>query len=473
MIRWLKGKGVKVLEGMAMGFLKHKDPYGEMEKKLGEKIRRLSNTGIGKELGIEQNAKQGRIPLTKYDFYMKYYMSPSQNDFIYPLIEYLKVTTSGTMSKPKKYLLPKRAIEDNAKKTGLATLFAATHDGERSAFEMGDTFYMNIPGGSQIANYLYEIGGNQMVNFLKRCPDPNLPFHTKVDYFIDHYNEFDMAYMTVPTLFDDVLPRIPEPLNLKGFMTNDTSARVYKDEIKKYTGSYPRVAFGSTETLSSTIPSVEHPGDFIWDWRILYPEFLPEKKAVEFDKTHDGDLEVVHLLEVEKGERYQLVVSPYLMDHHRYLMPDIMECTALGDDALETDQPVFHYYSRADRIMDLHNFTRITEEELILMLRESGIPWVDFTAEKVNENHKDYMKIYIELSKPMSEEEVFSKLNRALTEFDRDWHDLVDFLKFVPLKVEVLPRGIFNRYLEEKDGMYRVERIGMKREWLDRLLSYR
>jgi hypothetical protein len=161
------------------------------------------------------------------------------------------------------------------------------------------------------------------------------------------------------------------------------------------------------------------------------------------------------------------------MDHHRYLMPDIMECTALGDDALETDQPVFHYYSRADRIMDLHNFTRITEEELILMLRESGIPWVDFTAEKVNENHKDYMKIYIELSKPMSEEEVFSKLNRALTEFDRDWHDLVDFLKFVPLKVEVLPRGIFNSYLEEKDGMYRVERIGMKREWLDRLLSYR
>jgi hypothetical protein len=107
------------------------------------------------------------------------------------------------------------------------------------------------------------------------------------------------------------------------------------------------------------------------------------------------------------------------------------------------------------------------------MLRESGIPWVDFTAEKVNENHKDYMKIYIELSKPMSEEEVFSKLNRALTEFDRDWHDLVDFLKFVPLKVEVLPRGIFNSYLEEKDGMYRVERIGMKREWLDRLLSYR
>ena len=473
MIRWLKGKGVKVLERMSTGFLKHKDPYGEMEKKLGDKIRRLSNTGIGRELGIVRGTDQEKIPLSKYEFYMKYYMSPNQSDFIYPLNEYLKVTTSGTMSKPKKYLLPKRAIQDNAKKTGLATLFAATHDGECSTFEMGDTFYMNIPGGSQIANYLYEIGGNQMVTFLNRCPDPNLPFHTKVDYFIEHYSEFDMAYMTVPTLFDDVLPRLPEPLNLKGFMTNDTSARVYKDEIKKLTGSYPKVAFGSTETLSSTIPSVEHPGGFIWDWRVLYPEFLPEKETVEFEKTYEENVDTVHLLEVEKGERYQLAVSPYLMDHHRYLMPDIMECIAVGDDALETDQPVFHYYSRSDRIMVLHNFTRITEEELILMLKESGIPWVEFTAQKVNENHKDFMKLYIELSKPMSENEIVDRLNGALVGFDKDWHDLVDFLKFVPLQVEVLPRGIFNRYLEEKEGMYRVERINMKQEWLDTLLSYR
>ena len=473
MIRWMKRKGVRALESMVTGFLKHKDPYGQMEKKLQTKIKKLSNTGIGKELGISKGIGQSKIPLTNYDFFMKYYNNPTKDDFMYPLTEYLKVTTSGTMSKPKKYLLPKQAIEDNAKKTGLATLFAATHDGESSSFEMGDMFYMNIPGGSQIANYLYEIGGKQMINILKRCPDPDLPFHTKVDYFVKHYKEIDLAYMTVPTLFDDVVPRIPEPLQLKGFMTNDTSARVYKDEIKKLTGSYPKVAFGSTETLSATVPSVEHPGGFIWDWRVIYPEFLPEEEKVEFKGVYDESVDTVHLQNVERGELYQLIVSPYLMDHHRYVMPDIMECIAIGDDALETDQPVFHYYSRADRIMVLHNFTRITEEELILMLKESGIPWVDFTAKKVNEDHKDFMKIFIELSKPMSEEEIVKRLNKALTDFDRDWHDLVNFLKFVPLKVEVLPRGIFNRYLEEKEGMYRVERINMKQEWLDRLLSYR
>ena len=473
MIRWMKRKGVKALEIMATGFLKHKNPSGRMEKKLQVKIKKLSNTSIGKELGINQSTGQRNIPLTKYDFFMKYYNNPTKTDFMYPLVDYLKVITSGTMSKPKKYLLPKQAIEDNARKTGLATLFAATHDGESSSFEMGDMFYMNIPGGSQVANYLYEIGGNQMITFLERCPDPNLPFHTKVDYFIEHHKEIYLAYMTVPTLFDDVVPRLSEPIKLKGFMTNDTSSRVYKDEIKKLTGSYPKVAFGSTETLSATVPSVDHPGGFIWDWRVVYPEFLPEKEIVEFERVYDEEVDPVHLQQVEKGKLYQLIVSPYLMDHHRYVMPDIMECIAMGDDALETDQPVFHYYSRADRMMVLHNFTRITEEELILMMKESGIGWVEFTAKKVNEEHKDFMKIFIELSKPMSEEKVMNRLNTALTEFDRDWHDLVNFLKYVPLKVEVLSRGIFNKYLEEKEGMYRVERINMKQEWLDRLLSYR
>ena len=194
---------------------------------------------------------------------------------------------------------------------------------------------------------------------------------------------------------------------------------------------------------------------------------------VEFEKVYVESVDPVHLQQVEKGELYQLIVSPYLMDHHRYVMPDIMECIAIGDNALETDQPVFHYFSRADRIMVLHNFTRINEEEMILMLKESEIPWVEFTANKVNQEHKDFMKLYIELSKPMDEKEIVNRLNRSLTEFDRDWHDLVNYLKYIPLSVEVLPRGIFNRYLEEKEGMYRVERINMKQEWLDRLLSYR
>jgi hypothetical protein len=200
---------------------------------------------------------------------------------------------------------------------------------------------------------------------------------------------------------------------------------------------------------------------------VVYPEFIP----LDEGEAPPEDSETVKLSEVEKGRRYRFVVTPYLTEIHKYLMPDVFECISHGDDCLGTDLPVFKYYSRGDKLVVLHNFTRIAEEELLQVMRDSGMGYVDFTARRETDGYRDHLKIYVELTEEKPVQEVHRSIGEALAEFDRDWRDLVEFLKYDPLKVELLPRGSFKRYLARQSGMYRVDRVQMRDEKLDLLLS--
>jgi hypothetical protein len=44
-------------------------------------------------------------------------------------------------------------------------------------------------------------------------------------------------------------------------------------------------------------------------------------------------------------------------------------------------------------------------------------------------------------------------------------------MRYIPLKIHILPDGAFSRYLANKPGMPRIERIGMRENRLDELLS--
>lgn len=468
----LKKAIIEVLKPRALGFLSDARYREKMEDKIRKKIRRISSITLGKELEVSVTTKLDEIPYNSYELYKKYYEDPRESHFLYNINDYVTTTTSGTMGRPKKYLLPKTAFKDNMGKTGLSSILVATHDGEKITFEIGDVAYTNVPGGNQIAAHLTEIAKKRNFGFVKNCPDPNLPFQTKVDYFVDNYKNIDMTFMTVTSLLDEIYPRIGEPFHLKAFMTQDASSRVFKDEIMKITGSYPKTTYGSTETLFASVASIEHPGCYIFDWRVIYPEFLPEDEALDhnapiFEEKHDS----VKLDEVEPGKRYQLVATPYLMEMTRYIMPDIMECIDTGDDVLGSNLPVFRYHARSDKIMVLHNFTRIAEEELLQVLKDAGVPFVDFTVKKELEGSREFMRMYLELSQPMDKELVYKKIDDRLTEFDRDWHDLKSFLKFHPLKIELLPKNSFRNYLYKKHGAPRIERIEMREERLKMLLN--
>ena len=204
----------------------------------------------------------------------------------------------------------------------------------------------------------------------------------------------------------------------------------------------------------------------------MYSEFIQEDDAVDsLGGLGPSGLDLMNIDHVKVGERYQLIATPFQTDMTRYVMPDIFECVADRDDILETEFPVFKYYARSDRIIVLHNFTRIAEDEILDILKESEIPFVEFTARRDLEGSRDYLHLYIELRKPVEMATMRAKISSLFNEYDRDWRDLSLFLGYDPLKITILPKGAFKRYLSRQKGMPKVERIIMKEERFKRLIS--
>ena len=462
-----------VLQYYSMDWLKNKNYAEKMGAKIRAHIARTSKTNIGQKLGISSNTGIREIPFTHYGFYEPFFENPQEGDFIYHLEDYVRAFTSGTMGRPKTFLLPKKGLWNSISKTGMTFMFLCTHNGDKITYEVGDTVYENMPGGQFISSFYHDIIDKRIQGgWVNQVPDVNLPFQNKIDYYVENYKDIDVAYMTVTSLLDQVYPKIKEPLNLKGFITQDRSAFTLKDKIKKITGSYPKTVYGSTETMFGALPSIEHPGCFFFDWRILYPEFIPEEDALEHKDVTSKPIEsTLDMSEVEVGRVYQFIATPYGNDLIRYVMPDLLECIALGDEKLGTNIPVFRYYSRSDNLLVLHNFTRINEDELLVIIGSTGIEYVDFVVNRELVDSREYLKLYIELKSPYDEDELYKILNERLTDFDKDWNDLREMLEYDPLIIQLLPKGTFQRYLQRKSGVPKYTRVNMSDENLKLLLN--
>jgi len=463
----------RFMKPYALGFLDEKRFNEKQRSLLEKKFRQLCKTTVGKRIGITESSTIEQLPLTSYSLYEKCFKNPTQGDLLYPIEDYVKVMTSGTLSKPKTFLTPRIFLEDCNRKSSFSTLLLSTHDGEKITFKVGDVVYTNIASAPYVSGHILKTYKSKSSGWVKILPeDANMAFHEKVEYFIEHHKEIDIAFMQVTTLLDEIYQRIGEPFHLKGFITSDRTAGVFKEKIKKITGSYPKVNYGSTETGMCTVPSIEYPGSFILDWRVVYFEFLSEKNAVVFNEPKTkAPTETIQLEEVETKKRYQPVITPFKNELTRYVMPDIFECVSKGDAILGTELPVFKFYARVDRIISLHNFTRIAEEEILHILKKANIPFIDFTARVEFGGAKQYLAIYLEPAIKLKEEEVKERLHEQFMHFDKDYRALTKLFKYKPLIVHLLPKGTFKRYLRRKKGAPRIERIGMSEQNLKELIK--
>jgi len=463
-----------LLVRVAVGFLKDKNVDEKLDRSVRSKIQRQSGTSIGKKMGMRPNSDIRELPLTSYDFYVPFFKDPHEGDFIYPLNDYIRSYTSGTMGKPKIYLLPASGLKALLRKTGASLFLVSTFDGHGYNFRFGDTLYVNVPGGSFISNIASNVMTTSGSGLIRIVPEDraNMSFQEKVDYFVDHHGEIDIAQMTVTTLLDDIRPRINGKVNLKAFICLDSSAGPLKEQIKDFVGVYPMTPYASTESMVCTLPSVEHPGCFFFDWRVIHPEFVPEEKALTYNAdTYSDAPEVVPLSDVEVGRRYQLIITPFYNDLTRYVTSDILQCVSLGDKTLGVNTPVFSFFSRADKLMSLHNFTRINEQEIMAVLQSAEVPFVEFTARKELEGTREHMALYIELSRDEDAEAIRSRVHEELMKVDKDWRDLTTMMNYNPLRVKLLPRGSFKKYLSKREGMPRVTHIDMKDDQFRELLE--
>jgi len=436
---------------------------------LKAKFNRMEGTEIGKKLGIYKGVKLQDLPITDYSFYEPFYNNPLPSAFMYPLKDYIRVKTSGTAGKEKWFLLPRRMIIKSFQETAVPMICAIFHDGEKVTLQYGDNLYLNIGPAPFAAGVLATVGSKEGKNpFFNFVPNLNLPYKDKVRYFILNHEKIDAAIMPVSTLISQIMPPIGKPIRLKGLLIPDppTQVEIYKDEIEKFTGTTPKTAYGSTETLLCSVPSVQYSMGIFFDLRRAIFEFVPLK---------DGEIkkaESIGINEVAVGEFYRLVYTDLESEITRIDTNSSFECIARGDDFLGIDYPIFKFHCRLDKLISLMNFTRIDENELLKTFKEAGVSFVEFTTRTESEKGLEYLIIYLELVKRTNAEEVEKAIHNQLYETDKDYRDLSDFFEYTPVKVRLVPKGVFNDFLEEKTVAFpKVSRIDMKERDFDMLIQ--
>lgn len=456
-----------------------RNPFGPFRKSLPEalekqetvlksKLEKLEKTNIGKKLGVHSKISLQDLPVTDYSFYESFYNNPNPQDFMFPLEEYVKIKTSGTAGKEKVYLRPRKKVIDSFMQTGVPAFFAAFHDGKRITLEYGDNFYVNMGPAPFAAGSTFSlISKEKKIPFFNIIPNLNLPYKDKVQYFISNHQKIDGAIMLASTLISQVMPAVVKPIKLKGLLMPDTpEVETYMKDIVEFTGVVPRTAYASTETIACSIPSVQHNLGFIFDLRRGIYEFVPtENEAKEKE-------EYCALDEVRVGEAYRLIFTDLESELTRFDTKDGFKCIANGDDVLGTDYPVFKFLARTEKSISLHTFTRINESEIITLLRESNVSFVDFTARLESDQAHQYLALYVELRENGNQENLRNILHRHLSLIDPDYRNLSEFFDYEPLRVYLLPKGSFAKYLQQKEGsMAKIDRVNMRSEEFKLLLD--
>jgi hypothetical protein len=260
------------------------------------------------------------------------------------------------------------------------------------------------------------------------------------------------------------MPFLKNPANLKGLFCIDTAiAGAYFNEITEAMGTPPTTAYGSTETLFCSVPSLEHPLGFFLDWRRGIFEFIPIKQEEPYDK-------MLTLSEVKVGQVYRIIFTSLETELTRYDIRCSFECIAKGDNILGIESPIFKFHSRLEKTISLHNFTRINEDELITVFNESGIQYVEFMTRTNLINGLEYLTIYLETTKSTDMNAVLTSIHKNLCQIDNDYKELSQFFNYIPIRISFLPPGVFGKYLMGKMAtMSKVARIGVSDEEFNKL----
>jgi hypothetical protein len=247
---------------------------------------------------------------------------------------------------------------------------------------------------------------------------------------------------------------LPKDLwKLNGIVSMGTDSLIYKNKIKEIWGRAPLDAYGNSE---STVIATQ-----TWDYSsmVLFPnlnflEFIPEEEHIKWQSDKKYTPKTVLLNEVKAGENYELVIT----NLHggvliRYRLGDMIRITSLKNEKLGISLPQIVFERRADDLIDL-GFVRLTERTIWQALENSGIPYTGWTARKEINANKSTLHLYVELQEDsnLTGEEIARLVYEQIKQIDdglyvyKDINNLEQLIDFKPIKVTVLPAGVFADY---------------------------
>ncbi|UCC77891.1 MAG: GH3 auxin-responsive promoter family protein [Anaerolineales bacterium] len=221
---------------------------------------------------------------------------------------------------------------------------------------------------------------------------------------------------------------------------------IFRDKIYEYWGKQPNEGYAGSEIMVVACQLWNHKGmTFYPDANFL--EFIPEDEHIRGKRDPNYGPQTVLLDEVQTGQRYELVVTNFHGGVFvRYRPGDLIEIIARRDEEVEVDIPQMVFHSRADEIVDIAGFTRLTEKTIWKAIQATDVAYSDWTARKEVEGGKPVLRVYIELKHDEHLDELRAAIHGNLTKLDNDYRDLGRLLDLDPLRLTRLSPGTFDRY---------------------------
>jgi hypothetical protein len=225
---------------------------------------------------------------------------------------------------------------------------------------------------------------------------------------------------------------------------------IYRDLVYKYWGAYPYEFHACTEAGIIAVQSWTRRGlTFVPNANFF--EFIPEVEWLKSRKDAFYEPRTVLLPEVKPGERYELVITSFHgMPFIRYRLGHLVRITAKEDGEAGISLPQMVFEARADNLIDIAGFTRVSEKTVIQAIANARIDCEDWSIRKEIRGGKPTLHLYIELSNGSQSGDLAPLLHHELTRVDPGYHDLAAMMEIRPLEVTELRPGAFSDYYNER-----------------------
>ncbi|HEY96878.1 MAG TPA: GH3 auxin-responsive promoter family protein [Dehalococcoidia bacterium] len=276
----------------------------------------------------------------------------------------------------------------------------------------------------------------------------------KISRHLGHPGEFMRLFRAcLKSKFENrgILPKDIWPLKALIGWGIDTS--LYRDLVHEYWGAYPYEFHACTEAGIMALQSWSRRGMTFLPHSNFY-EFIPES---EWEKTREDafyEPRAVLLSDVKVGQRYEIVVTSfYRMPFIRYRLGHLIRIIALEEKETGIRLPQMLFEARADDLIDIAGFTRISEKTVTAAIVGSKIDCEDWTIRKEIREGKPTLHLYIEFNNGFQPEQLASTLHDELMKSDPGYHDLATMMEIRPLEVTLLPSGTFRDfYLQRQEN---------------------
>ncbi|MDD5039314.1 MAG: GH3 auxin-responsive promoter family protein, partial [Dehalococcoidales bacterium] len=247
-------------------------------------------------------------------------------------------------------------------------------------------------------------------------------------------------------------PLVPKDLwKLRLCFVAGMDLEAFRKRIIHYWGSNPYEMYAQTEFLG--MPAFQ-----TWNRKAMTPqpylgyfEFIPESESIQSLNDPKYQPSTCLMNELQVGQSYEIVFTNFYGGAFaRYRPKDMITIVALEDHETGIKLPQWVFKGRADRLIALGGFTRIDERTIWLALEDAQIKYEEWMASKEAEREHPILHVYISTDTKEDPELMKARLHESLKKHDPTYADLESMLGWSPLRLTLLPRGVFERWQQER-----------------------